>query len=277
MGAIEKRFTLLLRSVLQQAEDEARFINHEYVGTEHLLTALTKVDKGAVAKVLKNLNVSLREIRLEVAKLMQPGETRVEGELSKTPRAKKAIEYAVEEARAMNHNYVGTEDLLIGLMRENDGVAAQVLLGKFHLTLEDVREEIRRVLKRVGGGPMAIEIMCPQEDPVPDIEDVLTGLLADAGYDSGYLPAFVRALDDEENDFCAGVVFYLNRARRNLHRELSFKAWVALLEGAGQTSDQLPILLEALKVDCPVKRQLEAVLRAHFEHKQQSGAETESS
>ncbi|MEK6701356.1 MAG: Clp protease N-terminal domain-containing protein, partial [Planctomycetota bacterium] len=128
------------------ANQEAQRFNHEYIGTEHILLGLVKEGSGVGANVLKNLEVDLRKVRLEVEKLVKPGPEMVTmGRLPQTPRAKKVIEYAIEEARNLNHNYVGTEHLLLGLLREHDGVAAQVLMN-LGLKLEDVREEVLNLL-----------------------------------------------------------------------------------------------------------------------------------
>jgi len=132
------------------ANQEAQRFNHEYIGTEHILLGLVKEGSGVGANVLKNLDVDLRKVRLEVEKLVKAGPEMVTmGKLPQTPRAKKVIEYAIEEARNLNHNYVGTEHLLLGLLREHDGVAAQVLMN-LGLKLEEVREE---VLNLLGAGP----------------------------------------------------------------------------------------------------------------------------
>jgi ATP-dependent Clp protease ATP-binding subunit ClpC len=139
---------------MQLANQEAQRFNHEYIGTEHILLGLVKEGSGVAANVLKNLDVDLRKIRLEVEKIVQSGPDMVTmGKLPQTPRAKKVIEYAIEEARNLNHNYVGTEHLLLGLLREQEGVAAQVLMN-LSLKLEDVREE---VLNLLGHNPMATE------------------------------------------------------------------------------------------------------------------------
>jgi ATP-dependent Clp protease ATP-binding subunit ClpC len=141
-----ERFTDRARKVMQLANQEAQRFNHEYIGTEHILLGLVKEGSGVAANVLKNLDVDLRKIRLEVEKLVQSGPEMVTmGKLPHTPRAKKVIEYAVEEARNLNHNYVGTEHLLLGLLREEEGVAAQVLRN-LGLKLEDVREEVLNLL-----------------------------------------------------------------------------------------------------------------------------------
>ncbi len=141
-----ERFTDRARKVMQLANQEAQRFNHEYIGTEHVLLGLIKEGSGVAANVLKNLDIDLRKIRLEVEKLVQSGPDMVTmGKLPQTPRAKKVIEFSMEEARNLNHNYVGTEHILLGLLREQEGVAAQVLMN-LGLKLEDVREEVLNLL-----------------------------------------------------------------------------------------------------------------------------------
>ena len=141
-----ERFTDRARKVMALANQEAQRFNHEYIGTEHILLGLVKEGSGVGANVLKNLDVDLRKVRMEVEKLVKSGPDMVTmGKLPQTPRAKKVIEYAIEEARNLNHNYVGTEHLLLGLLREHDGVAAQVLMN-LNLKLEEVREEVLNLL-----------------------------------------------------------------------------------------------------------------------------------
>jgi len=141
-----ERFTDRARKVMALAHQEAQRFNHEYIGTEHILLGLVKEGSGVGANVLRNLNVELRNVRLEVEKLVKSGPEMVTmGKLPQTPRAKKVIEYAIEEARNLNHNYVGTEHLLLGLLRERDGVAAQVLMN-LGLKLDEVREEVLNLL-----------------------------------------------------------------------------------------------------------------------------------
>ena len=117
-----ERFTDRARKVMALANQEAQRFNHEYIGTEHILLGLVKEGSGVGANVLKNLDVDLRKVRLEVEKLVHSGPDMVTmGKLPQTPRAKKVIEYAIEEARNLNHNYVGTEHLLLGLLRPSAG------------------------------------------------------------------------------------------------------------------------------------------------------------
>ncbi|MDA1140217.1 MAG: ATP-dependent Clp protease ATP-binding subunit [Planctomycetota bacterium] len=137
------RMTDRARKVMELARQEAQRLNHEYIGTEHILLGLIKEGSGVAASVLNNLDINLKQIRLEVEKMVPPGSNMatIGQKLPYTPRAKKVLELAFEEARNLGHNYIGTEHLLLGLLRENDGVAAQVLLN-LSMKLEDVREEV---------------------------------------------------------------------------------------------------------------------------------------
>ena len=144
-----ERFTDRARKVMALANQEAQRLNHAYVGTEHILLGLVKEGSGVGANVLRNFVVELRR----VAGGRQVGQGGPElvtmGKLPQTPRAKAVIQYAIEEARSLNHNYVGSEHLLLGLLREQDGVAVQVLTG-LGVSLEKAREELVRVLAAQG-------------------------------------------------------------------------------------------------------------------------------
>ena len=140
------KFTDRARKVMALAREEAKRFNHEYIGTEHILLGLVKEGSGVAANVLQNLDIDLKKIRMEIEKIVQTGPDLVSvGQLPFTPRVKKVLEYAIEEARAMGHNYIGTEHQLLGLLREQEGVAAQVLLN-LGVKLEDVREEVVELL-----------------------------------------------------------------------------------------------------------------------------------
>ncbi|MHC4265321.1 MAG: ATP-dependent Clp protease ATP-binding subunit [Planctomycetota bacterium] len=141
-----ERFTDRARKVMALANQEAQRFNHEYIGTEHILLGLVKEGSGVGATVLKNLDVDIKKLRLEIEKLVKSGPDMVTmGKLPQTPRAKKVIEYAIEEARSLNHNYVGTEHILLGILRESEGIAAQVLMS-LGLKLEEVRQEVLNLL-----------------------------------------------------------------------------------------------------------------------------------
>ncbi|HRZ14236.1 MAG TPA: ATP-dependent Clp protease ATP-binding subunit [Candidatus Omnitrophota bacterium] len=140
------RFTERARKVIILAKEEAKRFNHDYIGTEHILLGLIREGEGVAATVLEKMGLSLENIRLEIEKLVQPGPTtQIIGDLPFTPRAKKALEMAAEEARSLGHNYIGTEHLLLGLIREEEGVASQVLMN-LGLDLNTVRNKVMEVL-----------------------------------------------------------------------------------------------------------------------------------
>ena len=140
------KFTERARKVILLAKQEAKRFNHDYIGTEHVLLGLLREGEGVAAAVLQSLGMNLNNIRLEVEKLVQVGPaTVVSGDLPFTPKAKKVMELAMEEARTLGHNYIGTEHLLLGLIREGEGVASQVFMN-MGLDLEKVREEVIKLL-----------------------------------------------------------------------------------------------------------------------------------
>ncbi|MEX1253856.1 MAG: ATP-dependent Clp protease ATP-binding subunit [Dehalococcoidia bacterium] len=141
------KFTERARRVLTLAQEEAQRFNHNYIGTEHLLLGLVREGDGVAAKVLSNLGVELTKVRSAVEFIIGRGEQTVRGEIGLTPRAKKVIELAVDEARRLNHNYIGTEHLLLGLVREGEGIAASVL-ESLGVNLERVRAETTRILSQ---------------------------------------------------------------------------------------------------------------------------------
>ncbi|MFA6030020.1 MAG: ATP-dependent Clp protease ATP-binding subunit [Elusimicrobiota bacterium] len=159
---MSNRFTERAQRVILIAQEEAKRLNHDYVGTEHILLGLIALGEGVAAQVLANLGVDLRRVRAEIEKIVGTGDNvMLLGEIPFTPRAKKVLEYAVEEAQHMGHSYVGTEHLLLGLIREEEGVAARVL-ENLGLRLDVVREEVLNLLgeggqqpNAGGGGPQA--------------------------------------------------------------------------------------------------------------------------
>ncbi len=157
---MSNRFTERAQRVILSAQEEAKRLNHDYVGTEHILLGLIALGEGVAAQVLANLGVDLRRVRSEIEKIVGTGDNvMLLGEIPFTPRAKKVLEYSVEEAQHMGHSYVGTEHLLLGLIREEEGVAARVL-ENLSLRLEAVREEVLNLLgegqaQQQGGQPQA--------------------------------------------------------------------------------------------------------------------------
>ena len=147
MGSRFEKFSERARRVLSLAQEEAQRFNHNYIGTEHILLGLVRETEGVAARVLANLGVDLNKVRSAVEFIIGRGEKPAQGEIGLTPRAKKVVELAVDEARRMNHNYIGTEHLLIGLLREGEGVAAGVL-ESLGVNLDKVRTETQRILSQ---------------------------------------------------------------------------------------------------------------------------------
>jgi ATP-dependent Clp protease ATP-binding subunit ClpC len=164
-----EHFTDRARKVLQLANEEARRLKHEYIGTEHILLGLVKEGSGVAANVLRNLEVNPRRIRLEIEKIVMAGPDSVHlGKLPQTPRAKRVIEFAIDEAHGMNHQYVGTEHLLLGLIREEEGIARQVLIN-LGLNLDKIRDEVLLVLGMTPDRAVLIDEAPETADLSPEI------------------------------------------------------------------------------------------------------------
>src|SRR3954453_7475186 len=144
------KFTERARKVLQLAQEEAQRFNHNYIGTEHILLGLVREGDGVAARVLNNLGIELHKVRSAVEFIIGRGDRMVMGEIGLTPRAKRVIELAVDEARRLNHHYIGTEHLLLGLVREGEGIAAGVL-ESLGVSLDKVRAQVIEVLKSSTG------------------------------------------------------------------------------------------------------------------------------
>jgi hypothetical protein len=141
------KFTERARRVLTLAQEEAKRFNHNYIGTEHLLLGLVREGEGVAAKVLRSLGVELDKVRSQVEFIIGRGDRMIAGEIGLAPRSKKVIELAVDEARRLGHHYIGTEHLLLGLVREGEGVAAGVL-ESLGVSLERVRTQTIKVLSQ---------------------------------------------------------------------------------------------------------------------------------
>jgi hypothetical protein len=149
-----ERFTDRARRVVVLAQGEARFLNHDYIGTEHILLGLVHEDQGVAARALTELGISLEAVRAEVKAIVGQGERPPGGHIPFTPRAKKVLELSLREAMGLGHNYIGTEHILLGLIREGEGVAAQVLV-KLGADLERVRQQVVQLLSGHAGGRLA--------------------------------------------------------------------------------------------------------------------------
>ena len=151
-----ERFTDRARRVVVLAQEEARMLNHNYIGTEHLLLGLIRESEGVAAKALESLGISLDAVRQQVEEIIGQGQQAPSGHIPFTKRAKKALEMSLRESVQLGHNYIGTEHILLGLIREGDGVAAQVLV-KLGADLNRVRQQVIELLhgSRQAGDPPA--------------------------------------------------------------------------------------------------------------------------
>ncbi len=156
-----ERFTERARQVVVLAQDEARALKHNYIGTEHILLGLLREEEGLAARVLESLDITVEEVRAQVARIVGQGDEVTTGQIPFTPRAKKVLELALREALSLGHNYIGTEHILLGLVREGEGVAAQIL-KKLGAELVGVRAAVVELLSGYRGEPAATE------DPVQE-------------------------------------------------------------------------------------------------------------
>src|SRR2546422_3259522 len=140
-----ERFTERARQVVVLAQEEARTLKHNYIGTEHILLGLLREEEGLAARVLESLDITVEEVRAQIARIVGQGDEVTTGQIPFTPRAKKVLELALREALSLGHNYIGTEHILLGLVRENEGVAARILID-FDADAEKIRNEIIRML-----------------------------------------------------------------------------------------------------------------------------------
>ena len=166
-----ERFTERARQVVVLAQEEARMLQHHYIGTEHILLGLLREEEGLAARVLESLAVTLDGVRDQVMRIVGRGEEFTEGQIPFTPRAKKVLELALREALNLGHNYIGTEHILLGLTRENEGVAAQILLD-LGANPDTIRNEMMRMLSGPGEREAARSMTptTPRATSLPEFE-----------------------------------------------------------------------------------------------------------
>src|SRR5687768_9299725 len=199
------KFTDRARKVLTLAQDEAQRFNHNYIGTEHLLLGLVREGEGVAARVLENMNVELSKVRTAVEFIIGRGDRPVVGEVGLTPRAKRVIELAIDEARRLGHNCIGTEHLLLGLVREGEGIAAGVL-ESLGVNLDKVRHQVIHVLSQSSSTAPAQEAKRPSKTPTLDQLGIdLTELASEGKLD----PVVGREMEIER------VIQVLSRRRKN--------------------------------------------------------------
>ena len=194
-----ERFTSPARAAVVLAQEEARVLRHNYIGTEHLLLGLIRQTDGLADEVLTSLGISLDEVRQEVVAAVGTGKHEPKGHIPFTPRAKKTLELALREALSLHHNYIGTEHILLGLLREKDGVAAKVLV-KLGADLDRVRQETLRRMPRAEllGEPRGFRrwLRGRVESAVPVGEFTAEGIAATAGHGWSATPAGERGLEE---------------------------------------------------------------------------------
>jgi ATP-dependent Clp protease ATP-binding subunit ClpC len=161
-----ERFTDRARRVVVLAQEEARMLSHNYIGTEHLLLGLIHEGEGVAAKALESLGISLEAVRQQVEEIIGQGQQAPSGHIPFTPRAKKVLELSLRESRQLGHHYIGTEHILLGLLREGEGVAAQVLV-RLGADLNRVREQVIQLLHGRRGEELQGSAAAPRERGLP--------------------------------------------------------------------------------------------------------------
>ena len=162
-----ERFTERARQVVVLAQDEARALGHSYIGTEHLLLGLLREEEGLAARALASLNVTIEEVRAKVERIVGRGPDHAEtGQIPFTPRAKKTLELALREGQALGHNYIGTEHILLGLARQDEGVAGQILAA-LGVDVDTIRRHVIRLLGGAGGSVQTVAAAWPQSENLP--------------------------------------------------------------------------------------------------------------
>ena len=183
-----ERFTERARQVIVRAQEEARGLGHDYIGTEHILLGLIREEEGIAAGALERLEVTAGRVRAEVARIVGSGEG-TPAQIPFTPRAKKVLELSLREALSLGHNYIGTEHVLLGLVREGEGLAVEIL-SSFDVDAENVRGEILRMLDDAGPGPAQPEVTAASGDVAAEAKPSKPEDIADLG------PLGAEELDD---------------------------------------------------------------------------------
>jgi ATP-dependent Clp protease ATP-binding subunit ClpA len=216
MNDMFEKFTERSRKALSLAQNEAQRLNHNYIGTEHILLGLVAEGEGVAAKALQHLGVELPAVRRQVEFIVGRGDRPLYGEIGMTPRGKKVLQLAVDEARRMNHHYIGTEHLLLGMIREGEGIAAGVL-ESLGISLEQARNEVLRIIGQPGApaDAQADAVAATPESPAAPKNNVVTCRLDDAAVNA--LDALVEAgIRSTRSDAAAWLI----SAGIEAHREL---------------------------------------------------------
>jgi ATP-dependent Clp protease ATP-binding subunit ClpA len=261
-----ERFTERARRVVVLAQEEARMLNHNYIGTEHILLGLAREGEGVAAKALESLGISLDAVRQQVEEIIGRGQEAPSGHIPFTPRAKKVLELSLREAQQLGHNYIGTEHILLGLIREGSGVAAQVLV-KLGADLNRARQRVVQLLHGYQGEDVTGEGLPLSDDPLTPADSLdrrlvaierWVGLRPDL-HDLDQEIARVRrekeaAIDRQDFEASAALRDQEKQLRATLIRQE--KEWTEAAAG------RLPLAQELARVKAELER-LRAVLREH--------------
>jgi len=256
-----ERFTDGARRLVALAQDEARRLNHDYIGTEHILLGLIHEGEGVAAKALESLGISLDAVRQQVEEIIGQGQQAPSGHIPFTPRAKKVLELSLRESLQLGHNYIGTEHILLGLIREGDGVAAQVLV-RLGADLNRVRHQ---VIQLIAGQPLQEGAPGPEVQARLDVVEIRLAVLehrVGTGPDTSDLDEQIAQVRREKESAVDARDFEQAAARRNREKELlAAKAarqeqWVA-----GHLA--LPLLAERVQQLADEIERLGALLREH--------------
>jgi ATP-dependent Clp protease ATP-binding subunit ClpC len=197
-----ERFTDRARRVVVLAQEEARMLSHVYIGTEHILLGLIHEGEGVAAKALESLDISLEAVRRQVEEIIGQGKAAPTGHIPFTPRAKKVLELSFREAKQLGHNHIGTEHILLGLIREGEGVAAQIL-QKLGADLKRVR---RTVIKELSGSPAVRYEEMPSPSPFDEREKIVLSLLIHEGLTTSEIAKLLGVSEEKVGEIVQAVI-----------------------------------------------------------------------
>ena len=256
-----ERFTDRARRVIVLAQEEARMLNHNYIGTEHILLGLIHEGEGVAAKALESLGISLDAVRQQVEEIIGQGQQAPSGHIPFTPRAKKVLELSLRESLQLGHNYIGTEHILLGLIREGDGVAAQVLV-RLGADLSRVRHQ---VIQLIAGRPLGEGAPGPEVQARLDVAEIRLAVLehrVGTGPDTSDLDEQIAQVRREKESAVDASDYEQAAARRNREKEL-LAAKAARQEQWVAGHPALPLLAEQVQHLADEIERLRALLREH--------------
>jgi ATP-dependent Clp protease ATP-binding subunit ClpC len=261
-----ERFTERARRVVVLAQEEARMLNHNYIGTEHILLGLAREGEGVAAKALESLGISLDAVRQQVEEIIGRGQEAPSGHIPFTPRAKKVLELSLREAQQLGHNYIGTEHILLGLIREGSGVAAQVLV-KLGADLNRARQRVVQLLHGYQGEDVTGEGLPLSDDPLTRADSLDRRLVAIERWvglrpDLDDLDQEIARVRREKEAAIDRQDFEASAALRDQEKQLRATLIRQEKEWTEAAAGRLPLAQELARVKAELER-LRAVLREH--------------